>query len=345
MSFAAALFPVVVYIALVYVLDNFALVSVKRLLALVLCGMVSALISFGLFQLTGKVVPERVSDFLDPLVEELVKAVPLVYLASRKKVAFFIDSVICGAAVGGGFSILENVFYLVMGEPLSMGTALFRGLEVALIHMGCSAVVAAALMLAVRLIERGRSHLAVKTRDIVVAAFLLASAPVVHVFHNSFHFPPLIQYAVVFGALAALLLWTYHYDSGMIHRWLDKGIDKQIALLTSIREGNLEQTRTGAFLLSVRDAFPPEVFFDIICFVQLHMELTLAARSRFMLHEAGLAFPLEPERAQELLSQYSEYVTLEKRLGRTARMAVAPVVKFYPSDRKALDDLLSECKQ
>ena len=152
MSFAAALFPVVVYIALVYVLDNFALVSVKRLLALVLCGMVSALISFGLFQLTGKVVPERVSDFLDPLVEELVKAVPLVYLAGRKKVAFFIDSVICGAAVGGGFSILENVFYLVMGEPLSMGTALFRGLEVALIHMGCSAVVAAALMLAVRLI-------------------------------------------------------------------------------------------------------------------------------------------------------------------------------------------------
>jgi hypothetical protein len=226
-----------------------------------------------------------------------------------------------------------------------MGTALFRGLEVALIHMGCSAVVAAALMLAVRLIERGRSHLAVKTRDIVVAAFLLASAPVVHVFHNSFHFPPLIQYAVVFGALAALLLWTYHYDSGMIHRWLDKGIDKQIALLTSIREGNLVHTRTGAFLLSVRDAFPPEVFFDIICFVQLHMELTLAARSRFMLHEAGLAFPLEPERAQELLSQYSEYVTLEKRLGRTARMAVAPVVKFYPSDRKALDDLLSECKR
>ena len=345
MSFAAALLPVVVYIALVYVLDNFALVSVKRLLALVLCGMVSALISFGLFQLTGKVVPERVSDFLDPLVEELVKAVPLVYLASRKKVAFFIDSVICGAAVGGGFSILENVFYLVMGEPLSMGTALFRGLEVALIHMGCSAVVAAALMLAVRLIERERSRLEVKQKDVTVAAFLMASALVVHIFHNSFHFPPLIQYAFVFGSLAALLLWTYQYDAGMIHRWLDKGIDKQIALLTSIREGNLEHTRTGAFLLSVRDAFPPEVFFDIICFVQLHMELTLAARSWFMLHEAGLAFPLEPERAQELLSQYSEYVTLEKRLGRTARMAVAPVVKFYPSDRKALDDLLSECKR
>ena len=36
MSFIAALLPVAVYIALVYVLDNFALVSVKRLLVLVL---------------------------------------------------------------------------------------------------------------------------------------------------------------------------------------------------------------------------------------------------------------------------------------------------------------------
>lgn len=344
MSFVAALFPVVVYIALVYVLDNFALVSVKRLLVLLVCGMASALLSFGLFQLTGRVVPERASDFLNPLVEELVKAIPLMVLAARKKIAFFIDSVICGAAVGGGFSILENVFYLVLGEPLSVGTALFRGLEVALIHMGCSAVVAAALMFAVRLIERRRSQLEVKRKDLTMAAFLLAAAPVVHIFHNSFHFPPLIQYVVVFGSLAGLLLWTYRYDAGMIHRWLDKGLDKQMALLTSIREGNLEHTKTGEFLLSVKDSFPPEVFFDIICFVQLHAELTLAAKSRFMLHEAGLAMPLEPAEAQKLLSQYAEYEALVKRLGKTARMTVAPVVKFYPSDRKALDDLLSECR-
>lgn len=345
MSFVAALLPVAVYIALVYVLDNFALVSMKRLLSLVLCGVVAALACFGLFELTGRLVPGRVSDFLNPILEELVKAIPLMVLAGRKKMVFFIDSVICGAAVGGGFSILENVLYLVLGEPMPVGTALFRGLEVALIHMGCSAVMAAAVMLAVRLVERQRSRLEVKQKDVTVAAFLMASAPVVHVFHNSFHFPPLFQYLFVFGALACLLLWTYGYDKEMIHRWLDRGLDKQMALLASIREGNLAKTRTGEFLLSLKDSFPPEVFFDIICFVELHVELTLAAKSRFMLHEAGLAYPLEPERAQALLSQYSEYEALGKRLGRTARMAVAPVVKFYPSDRKALDDLLSECKQ
>ena len=71
---------------------------------------------------------------------------------------FFIDSVICGAAVGGGFSILENIFYLLLGDGITgIGTVLFRGLEVALIHMGCSAIVAAGLMLVIRLIERSRS--------------------------------------------------------------------------------------------------------------------------------------------------------------------------------------------
>ena len=70
MSFVAALLPVVVYIIVVYVLDSFALISVKRLLLLVLCGMAAALVCFGLFQLTWMILPETVSDFVDPVVEE-----------------------------------------------------------------------------------------------------------------------------------------------------------------------------------------------------------------------------------------------------------------------------------
>ena len=35
---------------------------------------------------------------------------------------------------------------------------------------------------------------------------------------------------------------------------------------------------------------------------------------------------------------------LENRMDKVARMTIAPVVKFYPADRKALQDLLAECK-
>ena len=344
MSFVAAFLPVFIYILVVYELDNFALLSVKRLLLLVLCGMGSALVCFGLFQITGLFMSETVSDFVVPVLEEAVKGIPLYILARKKKIVFFIDSVICGAAVGGGFSILENIFYLLLGDSMGLGTVLFRGLEVALIHMGCSAIMAAGLMFTVRLVERRRSRLDIKRKDVYMALLLVVASPALHVAHNTFHFNPFIQYLFVFGTMAGLLIWTYEYDGDMIHRWLDKGLDKQVGLLQSIKEGQLGETKTGQYLMSIKEAFPPEVFFDVICYVQLNVELSVAAKSRFMMREAGLDLPLGEEQKEAYLSQYKEFMILEKRLDKVARMTIAPVVKFYPADRKALEDLLAECR-
>ena len=348
MQFVAALLPVVIYIFVVYKIDNFALISVRNLLLQVLYGMVTALVCFGLFQLTREMLADEHSDYVNPVLEELVKGLPLLYLASRKKIVFFIDSVICGAAVGGGFSILENIFYLLLGDGITgIGTVLFRGLEVALIHMGCSAIVAAGLMLVIRLIERSRSRLGLKRSDIAMSVFLLLEAPVLHVCHNAFHFNPLMQFIFVFGTMGGLLMWTYFYDVDMIHRWLDKGLDKQLALLDSIKDGHLDDTPTGVFLESVKDAFPPEDFFDIICYVQLNVELNVAAKSRVMIRESGLErdLPLSDAEKELFMAQYTEYKILEKNLGKAARMTIAPIVKFYPADQKALEDLKAECQK
>ena len=348
MQFVAALLPVVIYIFVVYKIDNFSLISVKNLLLQVLCGMVTALACFGLFQLTGEMLADEHSDYVNPVLEELVKGLPLLYLASRKKIVFFIDSVICGAAVGGGFSILENIFYLLLGDGITgIGTVLFRGLEVALIHMGCSAIVAAGLMLIIRLVERSRSRLGLKRSDIAMSVFLLLEAPVLHVCHNAFHFNPLMQFIFVFGTMGGLLMWTYYYDVDMIHRWLDKGLDKQLSLLDSIKNGHLDDTPTGIFLQSVKDAFPPEDFFDIICYVQLHVELSVASKSRVMIRESGLDrdLPLADDYKELILSQYAEYKLLEENLGKAARMTIAPIVKYYPADYKALEALRAECKK
>ena len=343
MSFAVALFPVVLYIFVVYTLDNFSLVGIRDLMLLVGAGLLAAAACFGLFRLTDPFVSERVSDSLYPILEEAVKALPLWWLARRKKIAFFIDSVICGAAVGGGFSILENVLYLLMGN-LGIGTALFRGLEVALIHMGCSAIVAVALMFTVRLLERRHARLPVKKSDITMSLFLFFVAAILHILHNYLHPDPLLQFVVVFGSLGGLLVWVYQYDGDMIHRWLDRGLDKQVALMMDIQQGLLGETKTGQFLLSVKENFPAEVYFDIICYVQLYIELAVAAKSRFMTREAGLDEPLDEATRNRYLEQYAEFKNLEKALGQSAKMTVAPVVKFYPADRKALDELLAECR-
>ncbi len=347
MLFVAALLPVVIYIIVVYQIDNFSLISVKRLLLLILCGMLTALACFALFQLTGKIIPESQSDSVNPIIEEMVKGIPLLWLAARKKIVFFIDSVICGAAVGGGFSILENIFYLLLGDEMGIGTVLFRGLEVALVHMGCSALVAAGLMLIVRMIEYSRSRSVVKKSDIAMSVFLLSEAPVLHLFHNTFHFVPLVQFVFVIGTLGGLLVWTYFYDVEMIHSWIDTGLDKQLDLLASIKTGRLDDTPTGKFLESVKDAFPQKDYFDIICYVQLHVELSVASRSRVMLRETGLEdnLPLSDEMKEQIISQYVEYKILEKRLGNAARMTIAPIVKYDPAEYKALEDLRTECKK
>ena len=347
MLFVAALLPVVIYIFVVYKIDNFSLISIKNLFLQVLCGMVAALACFGLFQLTGLILSENQSDFFNPVLEEIIKAIPLLWFATRKKIVFFIDSVICGAAVGGGFSILENIFYLLLGNEMGIGTVLFRGLEVALIHMGCSAIIAAGLMLGIRLILRSRSRLSIRNSDALIVISLLAVSPILHLCHNTFHFNPLVQFIFVIGTMGGLLVWTYFYDVEMIHSWLDTGLDKQLSLLDSIKKGLLDDTPTGNFLKSVKDVFPPEDYFDIICYVQQHVELSVASRSRVMVRESGLErdFPLTDEMKKLILSQYTEYKLLEERLGNAARMTIAPVVKYDPAEYKALEDLRTECKK
>ena len=311
---------------------------------MVFSGLIAALVCFGLFRLSEGILSGRMSDIVHPVVEELVKAVPLLILASRKKMVFFIDSIICGAAVGGGFSILENLFYLLYGGEIGLGTALFRGLEVSLIHMGCSAIVGAALMFLVRQAERSRSRLAVKNTDVGLAIILLLASTALHSAHNAFHFNPFVQTITVLSLMALLLQGTYLYDSHQICRWIDRSMDKQLKLLSSLRNGRLDDTPTGRYLLSVKDSFPPDEFACIIRYVHLHTELAVASKSRFMACEAGLDYPLDDELRADVLEYYKEYQELGKTLGKTVRITLAPLLKFYPADRKALNDLISACK-
>ena len=344
MLFAVSLIPIIVYIIFIYKIDHFALISIKRLLLLALIGMLTALVCFGLFLLTDRVISGKSADIIHPVIEELVKSIPLLILAFRKRIAFFIDSVICGAAVGGGFSFLENTFYLVLGDSVDLSTGLFRGLEVALIHMGCSAIIAAGMMMVVRQTERKRSRMPMSTNDIIKTTALFVAALAFHVFHNMFQFTPIMQFFWVLSVMIGMIAVVYFYDIDMTHRWLDKGLDMQINLLRSIEGGHLLNTPTGTFLESVKELFPPNVYFDIICYVRLLIELSVAAKTRFMLHEVGMDEPLEANKKELYMSQFVELGELEKNIGPSAKMTIAPIVKLSPADTQALNNLLKECK-
>ena len=73
MLFAVSLIPIIVYIIFIYKIDHFALISIKRLLMLVLSGMLTALACFGLLRLTDRDISGGCVDVDDPIVEQLVK--------------------------------------------------------------------------------------------------------------------------------------------------------------------------------------------------------------------------------------------------------------------------------
>ena len=77
---------------------------------------------------------------------------------------------------------------------------------------------------------------------------------------------------------------------------------------------------------------------------QVPVPMTIVAKSCFMAHEAGLDYPLSNERRESILAKYKEYQHLSEALGKTARITIAPLLKFYPADRKALSDLIAECR-
>jgi hypothetical protein len=84
-----------------------------------------------------------------PIAEEITKAAVLPFLCISRRVTWFVDGAVLGAAAGTGFAIRENWVYLDhAGREAGLGLALARVSSTNLMHAGCTAIVGAAIVLA-----------------------------------------------------------------------------------------------------------------------------------------------------------------------------------------------------
>src|SRR5207253_1231978 len=72
------------------------------------------------------------SRFVAPWVEEAVKGLAIVLLFRANRIGYKLDAVISGFAIGAGFSVIENMIYLVRFPDYGAGTWLVRGLAAAM---------------------------------------------------------------------------------------------------------------------------------------------------------------------------------------------------------------------
>ena len=317
-----ALLPVLLFLAALRVLDSYKLVSQRKVGAALLAGAVAAVVCFGINTVIFHQFPEyqdRYARFGAPVVEELAKAAFWIFLIATARVAFMVDSAICGFAIGAGFALIENIFYLRVLEGRGFGIWLLRGFGTAVMHGGAAAIGA---LISVYLFE-GRQW-----RGVRQFAPGLMAAMMLHSLFNQGVLSPVSSMAATVVGLPLVFMVVFYFSERSLHRWLGGKLDQDIDMIAMIDSGEFRHTPQGAYLMSLNDAFPPEVRGDMLNLLHLTLEISARAKGDLMLREAGLEGPPDPA----LESHFKELRYLEKSIGPTGMLAVRPLLSQTPRD-------------
>jgi CRP-like cAMP-binding protein/RsiW-degrading membrane proteinase PrsW (M82 family) len=113
---------------------------------------------------------ETISTRVAPVLEELFKLIILIYFIQQPRFRYFVDGAIYGYAVGIGFAITENIFYVSITEQSVFALAASRALSATLMHATAGAVMGLALGLGRRL--GGWRRYSVMSSGILFAMFI-----------------------------------------------------------------------------------------------------------------------------------------------------------------------------
>lgn len=305
--------PLALFIILLLVMDSFSLTKWSTLFSCVGAGMVM----YGAAWLICQIPFIGESRLLVSVVEESCKGIIVYLLISRKKVGLLGDATIYGSAIGAGFGLVSSIRYLTVHGGANFFHTILLGFEAAVMHIGCTSLLAMVLIM----VHQGKYGSSVKAKVLGSIAAFLATF-VVHYIHALEPINPLLLTALLIVYFVLSKRSLFKKNSKFVHDWLDAGINNEINLLGAVKRGEFSTTKAGEYLLSLKERFDPETFFDMYCYVQNYLELSISARSNLILKEAGMPPVHDPANAARL----QEMDVLRKRIGPTAELALRPIV-------------------
>ncbi|MFN7987819.1 MAG: PrsW family glutamic-type intramembrane protease [Thermoanaerobaculia bacterium] len=314
---AVALVPVVVFLAVLVLMDSFKLVPLRAVVRLIVAGGVAAFSGarlHGWILDGGLVSATALSRYVAPVTEELLKALPVAWLLARRRIGFLVDAAILGFAVGAGFALVENVEYLRALGQGSVFLWIVRGFGTAVLHGGTTSILA---VLAKGVEERhpGAGLAA------ILPGFAVAVA--IHSLFNHFILPPVLATLVLFVTLPVLLVAVFSRSEKGTREWLGAGFDSDVEMLQSTLGQDVAETRVGRYLLSLRSRFEGPVVADMMCLLRVHLELSIRAKGVLMAREAGI--PIEV--GEDVRANLNELRYLERSIGPTGRLALQPMLQ------------------
>jgi RsiW-degrading membrane proteinase PrsW (M82 family) len=318
-----ALLPVVVFLAALLWLDSYKLLAPSSVVVVIGAGAAMAAVSYPLNAwLLGRLDIELLAfaRYVAPLTEELLKALLVVALVRMHRIGFLVDAAIYGFAVGTGFALAENLYYLHLAAEAGMGTWIVRGFGTALMHGGATALFA---VMSLARIERAPHP--------SFAHFVPGFAAAV-VFHSGFnhlsHLPLLATLATML-TLPPVLWLVFERSERSLRAWLGQGFDADAHLLELINSGGFAASPPGRYLASLRRSLPGTLLADALCYLRLYTELSLRAKGKLMMRENGFESPPPDE---ETRAKFTELRYLEKNIGATGLRALRPVLKLRQRD-------------
>lgn len=329
---AVGLLPVLCFLAVLERMDAHRLVSVRTVLTMIAAGAMIAAACYFIngFALDALNMDRRsYSYYISPIIEESLKAGVLIFLFARNRIGFMVDAAIIGFAVGAGFSLVENVFYLHTLAQANVGVWIVRGFGTAIMHGGATAVFG---VLSQSLTER---HLHFHPQ-LYLPGLVLAIA--LHSFFNHFPGSPFLAMIATLVVFPITLLFVFSKSEHAIHNWLLADFRSHEDLLLAVRSGEFTHSEAGRFISDLArtfDAAHVEAMFD---YIRLHTELVLRAERLLLAREGGSDQRLHQADRED----FGKLHALERRIGRVGLLAIWPHLHFSRQELWELYELEHE---
>ncbi len=316
------LLPVSCVLAALVYLDSYKLVPIRLVLTVILLGCGTAALSYpvSLFWLDLVGIDfTAYTRYVAPAFEEALKAFVIVILLRHNRIGFLVDAAILGFAVGAGFAILENLYFLRIVPETQLGTWIVRGFGTAIMHGGATANLAVTTH---TLIGRNQTV----GSAVYVPGFIVAL--ITHSVYNHFFFAPIINTLAVLLTLPMLLVVVFERSEKAVSEWLGMGFDADTELLELINSGAFSTSKVGLYLHSLKEKFEGPIVADLLCYLRLHTELSIRAKGLLMMRESGFTDKV----GEETRAKLEELRYLEGSIGPTGKLAIKPFMEMSQKD-------------
>lgn len=320
-ALAVGLLPVLLFLTALLFLDSYKLVTRKAVLLTIAGGGLAAVVAFGanIALLDAGLDPTILKRYVAPVIEECLKGAIVVALIRAARVGFMVDAGIHGFAAGAGFALVENLYYAQTMGGSSLAVWIVRGLGTAVMHGSTTAVVG---ILTKDLSDR---HVGGVLR---VAWPGLAIAVAIHSLFNHFLLDPMISTALLVLLMPLLVIAVFERSERATQAWLGTGLDSDVELLEMIGSGEIHTTHVGEYLESLKSRFPGPVVGDMLCYLQVYLELSLRAKGILIARAAGVDLPVDAS----VRANFEEMRFLERSVGPTGKIALLPFLRTSRRD-------------